>query len=116
MVAVKAETLISGPSMVERWTFLPFVKTLSFIFLETLPDGSEEQFAHLYLKSYPQGCGGQVREGEGVHKMETSKKQAHPGKTSSEFKTSITRLICILNLVFTKWKPPKNKLTQVNET
>ena len=56
-----------------------FVKTLSFIFLETLPDGSQEQFAHLHFKSYPEGCGGQVREGEGVHKMETSKEQADPG-------------------------------------
>ena len=72
MVAVKAETLISGQSTVERWTFLPFVKTLSSIFLETLPDGSQEQFAHMHLKFYPEGCGGQVREGEGVHKVETS--------------------------------------------
>ena len=77
---------------------------------------ARSNIAHLHLKSYPEGCGRQVREGEGVHKMETSKKQAHPSKTSSEFKTSIARLICILNLVYTKWKPPKNKLTQVNET
>ena len=51
--------------------FQPFVKILNFIFFETLPYGSQEQFAHLHLKSYPEGCGGQVREGEGVHKMET---------------------------------------------
>ena len=43
MVAVKAETLISGPSTVERWKFLPFVKILNFSF-ETLPFGSQEQY------------------------------------------------------------------------
>ena len=78
MVAVKAETLIFGPSMAERWKFLPFVKILNFSF-QTLPFGSQVQFAHLYFTSYPEGCGGQVREGEGVHKMETSKEQADPG-------------------------------------
>ena len=84
MVAVKAETLISGPSMVERWNF-------------------SNLLSKFWISSSFKLCLMVAR--SKLPNLPISK----PTRKVVEDKSGKER-------VYTKWKPPKNKLTQVIET